>query len=355
MRFIGSKEQLLSFIEEAWERFIGPGTFVVGDVFCGTAAVSRLFKRLGNKVIANDNLKLGYVFAHAALSINSEPTFTRLFDANELPEDFESIMFATPYDRVLSYLNSLPGKEGFFFREYCPGGTSTRRFERRYFSDDNARRIDAIRHTLKKWRTADLLLEAEYCLLLSDLMQATNRVANIAGTYGCFIKQWDARALRQICLERSPIVPSALDHGVHFSDANNLVENLKFDVLYLDPPYTWRHYGAYYHILETIAQGDEPSVSGRTGLRPWLNSKSRFCDRTDAANALRDLVTCAQTRHILLSYSDEGLISHEQIMDILGTRGNPHCLEVGYRRYRSNSGGTKHNNLKERLYYVETR
>ena len=34
------------------------------------------------------------------------------------------------------------------------------------------------------------------------------------------------------------------------------------DAVYADPPYTKRQYAAYYHILETIAAGDRPLISG---------------------------------------------------------------------------------------------
>ena len=353
MRFIGSKERLLPVIEDAWMRFVGPGVFVVGDLFCGTAAVSRLFKRLGNQVVANDNLRLGYVFGQAALNINEEPLFEGIFETCHIPKVLKTSLFPTPYDLVLSYLNEIPGEDGFLFREYCPGGTRNAQFERMYFSDENARKIDAIRNRLWGWRDDGILSEPEFCLLLSNLMAATNHVANIAGTYGCFIKHWDARARKLLKLQRSPIIKSQFQHQVLCEDANIVVRTHDFDVLYLDPPYTWRHYGAYYHILETIAQGDDPVVSGRTGLRPWIDRKSRYCDRMGASQALRELVACARTTHLFLSYNDEGLISHDSILDILRTRGQPHCIEVGYRRYRSNSGGTKHNHLKERLYYVQ--
>jgi len=354
MRFIGSKEKLLPFIEGIWRRYIGPETVRVGDVFCGTAAVSRLFKQLGNRVIANDNLRLGYVFAQATLNINDEPHFERLFASGEIPKGNGHCLYPTYYDRVLAFLNDLPGEDGFCFREYSPGGTHRGSYERRYFSDQNARKIDAIRQRLCKWKQFNLLTEAEFCLLLSNLMRSTNQVANIAGTYGCFLKHWDARAQKTLCLQRSPIIRSAFDHQVFCKDANELVRDTEFDVLYLDPPYTWRHYGAYYHILETIACGDHPAISGRTGLRPWEDSKSRYCDRSDAATALAELVICANTKHLFLSYNDEGLISHEQIMETLSTRGHPLCLEIDYRRYRSNNGGSKRNVLKERLYYVQT-
>ena len=123
----------------------------------------------------------------------------------------------------------------------------------------------------------------------------------------------------------------------------------------MDPPYTWRHYGAYYHILETLAKGDWPAVGGRTGLRPWLESKSRYCDRIEAPEALAELISNARARHLFLSYNDQGLVPHAQIMEILGMRGDPLCKEVGYRRYRSNGGGSKQRTVTERIYYVQAR
>jgi adenine-specific DNA-methyltransferase len=353
VRFIGSKEHLLPFIEDAWRRHVGSGAGCVGDLFCGTAAVSRLFKKLGNKVVANDNLRFGYVFAQAALNVRDEPAFHRLLETGEVAETAVASLYPTPYDQILAYLNSLTGDEGFFFREYSPGGTRNKEFQRCYFSDDNAKKIDAIRRKIGYWQRTELVNEAEGCLLLSNLMRAANRVANIAGTYGCFIKHWDPRAQKALALQRSPITSSLYNHEIFCMDANALVGKRDFDALYLDPPYTWRHYGAYYHILETIAQGDEPQVSGRTGLRPWEQSKSRYCDRSDAVNALREIVLTARTRHLFLSYNEEGLIPHDQIVEILRDRGKPACLEVGYRRFRSNNGGSRRNILKERLYYVQ--
>jgi adenine-specific DNA-methyltransferase len=355
LRFIGSKERLLPFIEAAIRRHVGPGTFKVADLFTGTGSVSRLFKRLGNNVVANDNLRLGYVLAQAILNINDEPNFDGLFQANEiLAQASKQDLFSPPYDQVLTYLNNLAGEEGFFFKEYSPSGTLDSSHARRYFSDHNAKKIDAIRNMLRKWKCLNLLTEPEHCLLLADLMRGANRVPNIAGTYGCFIKHWDARATKSLVLQRSQITRGDGAHEVFCADANALVHKREFDVLYMDPPYTWRHYGAYYHILETIAWGDCPRVVGRTGLRPWLRSRSPYCDRTAAAGALAELITRARARHLFLSYNDQGLISHHEIMEILGMRGSPLCVEVGYRRYLSNSGGTKQKTLKERLYYVET-
>lgn len=295
MRYIGSKERLLAFIEHTLRSRVGKASGCAGDVFCGTAAVSRMLKNLGYKVLANDNLRLGYVFAQAALNVNTEPQFGRLIKSGEVSNKRKSSPDISPYDQVLTRLNSLPSREGFFFREYAPGGENRAGLARGYFSDRNAMHIDAIRGVLKRWHKELLLTDIEHCLLLADLMIAANKVANIAGTYGCFMKKWDQRAARPLLIERSVISPGRKAHEVQCGDAATLVEKRKFDVLYLDPPYTWRHYGAYYHILETIAHGDDPVVDGVTGLRPWKDTRSRFCDRGEAASALRDMVGISAT------------------------------------------------------------
>src|SRR5262249_25580516 len=148
-----------------------------------------------------------------------------------------------------------------------------------------------------RWYEAQLISPAENALLLADLMRAANQVANIAGTYGCFLKHWDKRAHRPIMLQRSQVTPSTQQHEVLCADAHEAARDRSFDVIYLDPPYTWRHYGAYYHILETIAAGDKPTVAGRTGLRPWEEFKSRYCDRTDSAVALAELIGSVKCEH----------------------------------------------------------
>lgn len=141
-------------------------------------------------------------------------------------------------------------------------------------------------------------------------------------------------------------------------DANVVVRRLECDVLYLDPPYNGRQYAANYHILETIARGDEPAVGGVAGLPQRDSIRSRYCLRREAALALADLVRNASARHILLSYNSEGLIPHETIMAILRCKGRVRVMETPYRRFRSDADGPnrayKANHVAERLYLVST-
>jgi adenine-specific DNA-methyltransferase len=350
MRFIGSKQKLLPFVKEVVDSHVRPNgkPLVAGDLFCGTAAVAEMFKQHGYTVVANDNLRLGYVLAHAKLSHNHEPRFQRLIKSNNVTR-----CGSCNYDRVLATLNSLKGEDGFFSREYSPNRHTPDNLQRRYFTNENARKIDAVRSKLAEWEAQSLISESEQCLLKADLMRATNRVANISGTYGFFNKRWDVRTKNPLVLKKSSIVPGLTGHKVYWRDANSLAKTKKFDVVYLDPPYTWRHYGAYYHILETIALGDEPPVAGRSGLRPWESSRSPYCEPKNAAAALRDLIATLDARHIFLSYNSEGLIAHKEIIEILKTRGKPEVHPIRYRRYLSNSGGTRERIVMERIYYVQ--
>ena len=159
---------------------------------------------------------------------------------------------------------------------------------------------------------------------------------------------------KPLTLLKSRIIPSSKTHYVFNEDANILVKRIIPDILYLDPPYTWRHYGAYYHILETIAKWDSPKVNGSSGLRAWEGSKSRYCYRNEALDALSELIQNANFNHLFLSYNSEGLITHEQILKIISKVGVPVIYEINYRRYKSHPNEIE-NTVKERVYYVNRR
>lgn len=353
IRYIGSKANLLSEIESVIKKYCKNNTnLIFGDLFCGSAVVSKHFKKLGYSVIANDNLTFCTIFAKAALLINNEPQFSKLIHTNEIPNQSTQHLFPSTYDLVQNYLNNLPGTKGFICNEYSPNSAKTKKFQRKYFTEKNAKKIDAVREKISEWRTNNLITDTEASLLIADLLRATNKVANIAGTYGYFLKFWDPRTQKNLILQKSEIIPSTKHHQIYLENANELIKKIKCDILYLDPPYTWRHYGAYYHLLETIAKWDKPKLEGLSGLRSWEDSKSRYCYRNEAANALSELIENSNAKHIFLSYNNDGLISHEQLCKILSVIGEPFVHEVKYRRYKSNNE-TKENVVTERIYYVK--
>ena len=118
-------------------------------------------------------------------------------------------------------------------------------------------------------------------------------------------------------------------------DANELVAQIEGDLLYLDPPYNQRQYGANYHLLNTIALYDLFVPAGKTGLRPY--KRSAYCSKGRAAIHLEDLIRRARFRCIFLSYNNEGLIPAARIKAIMSRYGDYSLKVTPRRRFKADS------------------
>jgi adenine-specific DNA-methyltransferase len=99
--------------------------------------------------------------------------------------------------RPIATLNAAKPEHGFIWREYSPASVDICGLERRYFTQENAARIDAMRAMIADgWRLEPSLKWKSVCLI-ADLFGALNRVANIAGTFGCFLSKWTNSVTRQ--------------------------------------------------------------------------------------------------------------------------------------------------------------
>jgi len=320
VRYIGSKAR----VADAITALIGRppsfrGRFV--EPFCGTGAVAERAARLNWNVTLNDTLLSATITAASRLIAEADVPFRR----------FGS------YQRALDHLNSFPGREGFVFREYSPASKERIGFERKYFSRPNAASIDAIRFAIEQLFSQGEITRIEHRLLIADLMSAASRVANIAGTYGCFLRNWLPQASEKLILLPRALFSRPVDLRVFCGDVLQVPVGPD-DVVYLDPPYTKRQYAAYYHILETIAYGDEPEVTGITGLRPWVQNASRFCYRRKALRAISEMIERIPARRIFLSYSSEGHVAIQPLSETLSALGRVSVAALAnVGRYRPNA------------------
>ncbi len=353
-RFLGNKAKLIPEILSEIELVAPNGRrSTVVDLFCGTGGVSLSLRKAGYKVIANDILLSCVTHARAQLLTRDEPQFSNLLNNDKALSSVQSaFLFDSPYHRVLTYLNMMDGMEGFFFNEYSPSGSPINGAPpRKYFTPPNAMKIDAIRSIINNWIDNNIISEMEAFVLLHNLMLATNRVANTAGTYGYFLADWTESAKTEITLRPSVFIDSPTDHRVIQGNAASVASKLAADVFYLDPPYTKRQYAAYYHILETIAYRDEPDLVGKSGLRPWEDRSSDFCYKNRALAALTEVLNNLDTNFAIISYSTDGHITHEEMMDLLHKYGQVNQREISTSRYKSKQG-VSDNPLREKLYRV---
>jgi adenine-specific DNA-methyltransferase len=243
------------------------------------------------------------------------------------------------YYEILNHLQSLQPRTSLMVREYSPAGKPEAGCPARmYLSEYNAGLIDAINHELNNWNSEGLLSKQEHCLLRHDLVLATNRVANIAGTYGHYRSKWSNGSLSRLTLLATDFVWGfSCDHVVLQGPAESVSQGLTADLCYLDPPYMKRQYAANYHLIETIARGDEPQAIGLSGLRPWRDQYSDFCSKVRIRNAFSEIINGMNCKKFLISYSEDGLLSRDEMLKLLGQFGETKLFEYAVPRFRSNT------------------
>lgn len=351
MRYIGNKENILDKIFSilSAKGIHGKSFF---DFFSGTTNVAKFFKKKGYEVHCSDIMYMSYCLQKAYIENGEEPNFSKLISSLNLRNS--TVLFATPLEIVLEYLNEIPDVEGFIFENYTPSGTKSLARPRMYFSDENGLRIDAIRTQIEKWKDLSLISESEYFILLACLIETISFYANVAGVYAAFHKKWDPRAIKRLSMRAIEIIPNTNNYYVHYGNSLDLVKDINVDIIYLDPPYNERQYLPNYHLVETIAAYDSPTIRGITGMREYGNKKSTFCNPKTALRDLEYIVSNAQYKYLVLSYNSEGIMPQEQILSVLSKYGNVVLEEFEYLRFKSNNKGLsktkKH--INEQLYIL---
>ncbi len=331
MNYIGSKYKLIEFIKSTIYSVVGNDiqSKVFCDLFAGTGIVARSFKKEVKHIISNDIEYYSYV-------LNKNYIGNHL----HLPgkEDF------------INYLNNIELKEGFIFNNYCLGGGCNRQ----YFSDFNGKKIDAIRLKINEFIKNKEINKNMYYFLLSSLLESADKVANTASVYGAYLKKLKKTAQKNIILESAEYIVNENEHIVYNEDSNELIKKIEGDILYLDPPYNTRQYGANYHILNTIAKYDDFEPIGKTGLRKYY--KSKYCSKNTIEETFNDLIKNANFKYIFLSYNNEGLMPVNKIRTIMSKYGNYDYYEKSYLRFRADkeeNRNHKANYTKEFIHILE--
>lgn len=299
IKYLGSKRLLVPRIVE---RVAGlPGVTSALDLFSGTARVGHALKRAGLRVHANDHN--AYAATLAACYVGA--------DAHR---------WLAPAERLIAELDRVPGAAGWFTETFC--------VRSRYLKPENGARVDAIRE-----RIASLALEPELqAIALVSLMEAADRVDSTVGLQMAYLKRWAPRALNPLELR----VPELLAGAGSSSclEALEAAQRFEADVAYLDPPYNQHSYLGNYHMWESLVRWDKPAVYGVAMKREDVRTRgSAFNRRGAIAEALGAVIAAVRARWLIVSFSDEGYLSIEQLRAMLATRGVVEEASVGHPRY----------------------
>ena len=324
-RYIGNKYKLLSWIFSIINNECNGDSFT--DIFAGTGVVSAVASNYFDEIIVNDFLYSNHIIYKAFLGsgfwdpakIQNIINAYNTIDADNINEDYFSVHF---------------------------GG--------KYFSRRSAKLIGYIRQDIENRR--DALTEKEYSILLASLIYSADKIANTVGHYDAYFKKNfvdDAFFLY-------PIKPIDTQKKIVIfrQDANLLAQNIKTDVVYIDPPYNSRQYSRFYHLLETLVKWDRQQLYG-VALKPQPENMSDYC-RINAKDQLKDLIDNLKTKYIVLSYnntynsksnSSRNKITLNDIERILRHRGKTKVFQKHHKHF--DAGNTHFQDHKEYLFVTQ--
>jgi adenine-specific DNA-methyltransferase len=296
------------------------------DLFSGTGVVANHFNHKNNKIITNDILKSNKIILSA------------FFESKTKPQNLS---------KKLKYLNSLKDNQENYISE---------NYGNKYFSFKNACKIGLIRDRIEEISDNN----QEKYILLTSLVYALDKVANTVGHYDAY---------REVKIEHKPIILKEpfinyiknMNNEVYSEDANKIINKIKADITYIDPPYNSRQYSDCYHLLENLVSWEKPEVYGKAKKMNRSEIKSKYCQK-EAPHVFDDLIKRINTKHIIVSYNNtenskhgrsNAKITYEQIKSTLEKKGIIEINKINFKAFTT--GKSKTLNHKEVLFYCKTK
>lgn len=342
--YLGNKRKLLDFIGESVVEILkseGKQKAKIFDGFSGSGIVSRYLKQYSTELYVNDFEEYSSCVNSCYLSNKSDVDIKKIIEVNE-------------------YLNQhkMNDKVGSFIRElYSPiDDQNIISTDRAFYSNQNALIIDNIRKMISD-------VDVEYQKYhLSPLLYRASVHVNTSGVFKGFYKDKNTKvgkfggtgenALQRILGEISLPVPIfsefECDVNIYNLNTNILVNQLpEVDITYYDPPYNEHPYGSNYFMLNLIYKNERPTDLSKISGIPTDWKKSPYYKKKEVYEAFDKLIQNTPSKYILISYNDEGLLTSDEISQILKKYGQISLKKQKYNTFR----GSK--NLNERSIHVE--
>lgn len=325
LNYIGSKFQLLEWITNNMKEKTGWSSFAdktIADLFAGTGIVSYHFRKNNANVISNDAELYSSIITHA---------FTRSIYTDNCKSIIE--LFQNDIQE-----NKHSDTNGFITTHYSPYGIN----ERKFFTIENAKRIDYIRNKLETIKNT--MNDDEYKFILASILLSADAVSNVPAVYGCFLKTFKTKAEKHLRLLpiHNNTDPALEQSKTYHSDVldTEFISSFETDMVYLDPPYNERQYSKNYFPLNIIAKTPEQLLSelplkGKTGI-PVDCFISPFCKKGESVeNAFDTLFRELKTKWIFVSYNSESIVSKDKMLQIMNNYGTASVIERDYKRFKS--------------------
>ncbi|PHI18031.1 restriction endonuclease [Lewinellaceae bacterium SD302] len=381
IKYMGSKRNIIDFVVDAIdELYLGEDQYMY-DMFAGSSIVCGSFRNLMN-VSCNDIQNYSKIVGGVYLNnynwdLLPSDVIEKFFDDVEDRVDefkkvnkFESIdynNFSSFEDVLKLELDQRNLREKLFNNNF--DHLFAKYFSGTYWSYEQCVWIDAIASVIRKEKYSTKFL---FDLVNGALMFSMAYCSQSTGHYAQYRDLKPDNFKDVLIYRRKELFPifkkkvrtlkeyyngennHDLRHEFTSLDYRDALKNVrKRSIIYADPPYQFVHYSRFYHALETLVKYDYPELKYKGRYRTDRH-QSPFCIKTQVPKAFKSLFEGANYSNssIVLSYSNSGMITLEQILDIAKSELKGYLItteEIDYKHSTMGRQGDKHRDVKEVL------
>lgn len=362
MKYMGSKRELLDFIISSINDLDIESNWFC-DLFSGTSVVGCSLKDEYNVQI-NDIQIYTSIFANTYL-----PNINKSIKSTELEKIKDRVLFYVDefyrkYPDLIFDYNSIDNYENLTKLEVQQQNLIYNNFEigfhlfvkyysGTYWSYTQCVWIDSIRAVAEEYKG-----KSDYYIILSSLIYAMSYTSQSTGHFAQFrdvtesnmhdIMSYRIRDIWTYFEKKFLEILNVVDVEVtnqytittlDYLDCLRLIE--RNTIVYADPPYSSVHYSRFYHAIETLIRYDYPNVKYKGRYREDRH-QSPFGKKTEVKNAFGKLFKGVKNKnsHLILSYSDNGMITQDEIMEIGNSiMGNQYRGDIQIKEYTHSKMG----------------
>lgn len=356
IKYMGSKRNILDFVYDSINEIIVDDNQRLYDLFGGSAIISAAFReklpvtcndiQSYTGILAATYLKNYYwdIYEDDILSqivkqaqnqvdlfINLNPNIS--FDYNQEITFSELKMLESQQQKLINH--HFIGKDHLFVKNFS--GT--------YWSFEQCLWIDALSSVARSDSYRNSFL---YNVIISSLMFAMAYCTQSTGHYAQYRDVTETNMNDILFYRRKNIISlfmqkfeslkdfyngdnnTNLNHQIFSEDFSVLLNNIEDNsIVYADPPYQFVHYSRFYHALETLTKYDYPVVTHKGRYRTDRH-QSPFCIKTKVKGAFTEMFEKIfyANSSLVLSYSDNGMITKEELIELAHSIFQNYRIEV---------------------------
>tara|TARA_B100000963_G_scaffold109488_1_gene95316 strand:- start:2060 stop:3199 length:1140 start_codon:yes stop_codon:yes gene_type:complete len=344
--YLGNKRKFISKIDEVIKmvkKELGVEKINIGEGFSGSGVVSRLFKNRvnGGKFLVNDISSYSKILNECYLT-----------DVDGLTEN-ELIYLQQTLETMKNYVKINNTYEPFISKYWAPkDDNNILPGERVYFSHENAVMIDKIMYFIKN------NIGKEYQkFFIGPLIVQSSTNNNTNGQFSAYFKDEKKEKgkfggknsvdLQRILRPIEPMLPiltnGKADIKISKKNANEWVKTTgDLDLVYYDPPYNKHPYNIYYFLLDIISNWDTSiNIPDTYRGQPKNWEKSAYCSLKKAKETFKDLISNTNSKFIMVSYNNTGIIPLDEMDKILREKGKVQKIPFEHNTYNRYVGIAK--------------